>query len=101
VENTFGMLKYTFRGLLTKPNLDVVFLPNVILCCAVLHNILLDHSHNEVERLFQQLRIEGLLVEVLEVNAGGHDVPDPISKNAAAVVVVEKRAQISVHLTKL
>ena len=41
VENAFGILKQTFRDLLTKSDLDVVFLPDVILCCAILHNMLL------------------------------------------------------------
>ena len=60
VENAFGILKQTFRELLTKFELDVVFLPDVILCCAILHNMLLGQSHEEVEHLFEVLRTEGL-----------------------------------------
>jgi len=41
VENTFGILKHTFRELLLKSNLYLAFLPDVILACAILHNILL------------------------------------------------------------
>ena len=60
VENTFGILKQMFRELLGKSELLVTFLPDVIICCAILHNMLLLQSHEEVERLLQVLRTEGL-----------------------------------------
>jgi hypothetical protein len=60
VENAFGILKQTFREHLVKSELDVVFLPDVIMCCAILHNVLLGQSHDEVEQLLQVLRHEGL-----------------------------------------
>ena len=41
VENAFGLMKQTFRELLVKSKLIVTFLPDVIVCCAILHNILL------------------------------------------------------------
>lgn len=41
VENAFGILKQSFRELLGKSTLDVIFLPDVIVCCCILHNILL------------------------------------------------------------
>lgn len=41
VENAFGQLKLTFRELLVKTDLDVVFVPEVVTCCALLHNVLL------------------------------------------------------------
>jgi hypothetical protein len=50
VENAFGILKQTFKELLVKSELDVVFLPDVITCCTILHNILLGQSHNKVEQ---------------------------------------------------
>lgn len=63
VENAFGILKLTFRKLLEKSDLLVTFLPNVILCCVILHNVLLGQSHKEVEELLQVLRMEGLEVK--------------------------------------
>jgi len=60
VENTFGMLKQTFRELLVKSDLDVTFLPDVITACAILYNTLLGQSHEKVERLLQVLRTKGL-----------------------------------------
>jgi hypothetical protein len=56
VKNAFGILKQTFRELLVKSDLDVVFLPDVITCCAILHNILLGQSHEDVENLMGVLR---------------------------------------------
>lgn len=41
VENAFGILKQTFRELLQKSDLSVTFLPDVIISCAILHNVLL------------------------------------------------------------
>jgi hypothetical protein len=55
VENAFGLLKQTFRELLTKSDLHVAFLPDVILTCAILHNILLGQSHEQVQNLLEVL----------------------------------------------
>jgi hypothetical protein len=55
VENAFGILKQTFRELLVKSDLDVVFLSDVITCCAILHNVLLGQSHAEVDHFMEVL----------------------------------------------
>lgn len=41
VENAFGILKQCFCELLNKSNLHLAFLPDDILYCAILHNMLL------------------------------------------------------------
>lgn len=41
VENAFGILKNSFRELLDKSDLHITFILDVILCCAILHNVLL------------------------------------------------------------
>jgi hypothetical protein len=69
VKNAFGILKQTFRELLVKSELDVVFLPDVITCCAILHNILLGQSHNKVEQFMQVLWREGLEGDVTDDEA--------------------------------
>ena len=66
VENAFGILKQTFRELLVKSKLDVVFLPDVITCCAIFYNILLGQSHNQVEQFMQVLWHEGLEGDVTD-----------------------------------
>ena len=40
-KNTFGILKQTFRELLIRSDLNMAFLPDVIMACAILHNVLL------------------------------------------------------------
>ena len=60
VENAFGLLKQTFRELLFRSKLAVTFLPDVIFACAVLNNVLLQQSHDNVKRLLEVLREEGL-----------------------------------------
>jgi hypothetical protein len=98
VENAFGILKQTFRELLMKSDLDVVFLPDVIICCAILHNVLLGQSPEEVEQFLQVLRREGLEGEVtddeLEPPGNNHGEPD----NGPAVAGMELRTRLVVYL---
>ena len=44
VENVFGILKQSFRELLNITNLHVNFVPDIIICCCLLHNVLLSKS---------------------------------------------------------
>jgi hypothetical protein len=44
VENAFGILKQSFRELLHVTDLHVTFVPDVVVCCALLHNVLLGQS---------------------------------------------------------
>jgi hypothetical protein len=60
VENAFGILKQTFCELLLKSELIVTFLPDVIVFCAILHNLLFAQSRKAVEQLLNVLRQEGL-----------------------------------------
>ena len=60
VENTFRILKQSFRELGKKSELHVTFLPDVVVACCYLHNLLLGQETHEVERLLETLSIEGL-----------------------------------------
>jgi hypothetical protein len=40
IENAFGILKQSFRELLDTEDLHVAFIPDVVVCCCLLHNIL-------------------------------------------------------------
>lgn len=64
VENTFGILKQCFRKLDQKSDLHLAFLPDVILCCVILYNILLGQTPTKVEQLLQILGREGLDTDV-------------------------------------
>ena len=59
VENAFALLKQTFRELHQKTELHVAFIPDVITCCAILHNVLHNQSHEDVKRLMHVLQREG------------------------------------------
>jgi hypothetical protein len=64
VENAFGILKLAFRELKNYSDLHVTLVPDVVLCCALLHNILLGQSPGEVERLLECLQREGMVPTV-------------------------------------
>ena len=98
VENAFGILKQTFRELLTKLDLNVAFLPDVILACAILHNVLLGQSHEEVEIFLQVLQTKGLEGEVLD-DETGFEGQDMIRDLPAPVVATEKRTDLGLFLT--
>ena len=98
VENAFGILKQTFCELLVKSDLDVVFLPDVITCCAILHNMLLGQSHGDVERLFQILRTEGLEEDEAEEAAQNVETAEGVRDECTLREGTEKRQQLGVFL---
>jgi predicted RNase H-like HicB family nuclease len=99
VENAFGILKQTFRELLVKLELQVVFLLDVITCCIILQNILLGQSHEEVEQLLQVLLDEGLDGEVVDDDPIPFDYGEALQDNVAAVEGARKRMELGVYLT--
>ena len=46
VENSFGILKQCFYELLHVMELHVTFLPDVVVCCCLFHDLLLDVDDN-------------------------------------------------------
>jgi hypothetical protein len=64
VENAFGILKHSFRELLHIIDLHITFVPDVVVCCALVHNVLLGQSLDEVARLLEILQREGALPKV-------------------------------------
>ncbi len=55
VENNFGILKKTLCKLMIKSNLDVQFLLNVVICCYMLHNMILNGKNANIDELMLQL----------------------------------------------
>jgi hypothetical protein len=98
VENAFGILKQTFRELLVKSDLHVVFLPDVITCCAILHNVLLGQSHSEVEHLMQVLCNEGLHGEVVDDDVEPREVDPAEANNGVAIQGGERRERLGIYL---
>jgi len=61
VENSFGILRMSFRELLLKTNLHVLFLLDVVICCCILYNMIkqvLDEKDLDIETLMVQLNME-------------------------------------------
>ena len=61
VENAFGILKQTFRELYGTSDLHVTLLLDVVVCCSILHNLMLGQSAEEVERLLEMLQRKGMV----------------------------------------
>ncbi len=58
VENAFGILRKMFRELFLKPNLHILFVPNVLICGCIFHNIIIDGNLNlDIQTLMIQLEL--------------------------------------------
>lgn len=62
MDNAFEIIKLSSRKLLNTLDLDVVFLLDVILCCALMHNLLLGQNYEDVAFLLSVLNREGPLL---------------------------------------
>ena len=96
IENAFGILKQSFRELLTITELNVTFLPDVVVCCALLHNVFLGQLPDEVARLLEILQREGALPEVDD-----DPLQDPENNGAMTVEfgrAEEKRQELGIFL---
>jgi len=81
VENAFGIMKMSFRELNRKSELDVSFLSDVVTACAILHNILLNQSGEEVQRLLDILQRK-------RATAANSDMPVVVEEAGELVVAV-------------
>lgn len=82
-----------------KFDLHVTFLPDVILCCAILHNILMGQSHEDVEALMQVLRNEGMDAALLDENGGARDEDNVVADDTPPRVASDKRRDLRVYLS--
>jgi len=58
VENSFWILKQMFRELLLRTSLNILFLLDVVMCCCMLHNLIMNGKDEDIETLMAQLEIE-------------------------------------------
>ncbi len=58
IENSFCILKKTFRKLLLKTNLHDLFLLDVVVCCYILYNMILGGKDFDIDTLLTQLALE-------------------------------------------
>lgn len=80
VEHAFGILKQCFRELGGKSDLHVTFLPDVIVACCLMHNLLLGQFVDDVEQLLEVLQSEGMRWEgrndqVVDRNENAQPIP--------------------------
>lgn len=99
VENAFGIMKLTFRELEGKTDLDVAIVPDVVMCCAILHNVLLNQSEEAIERLLGVIRAGPQHEENLP-QATVAEVPDEDPTEDVDIEAgVSKRNDLGVFLT--
>jgi hypothetical protein len=60
IENSFGILKKTFRKLLLKRNLHVLFLLDVVVYCCILYNMIFGKDF-DIKTLLTQLELENFV----------------------------------------
>lgn len=84
VENAFSLLKLSFRELHGKCDLDISIVPDVVTYCALLHNVFLKESHEDVENLLQVLQREDGQIQARHVIPIPEDVAEqnPTMKKA-------------------
>ncbi len=58
IENSFGVLKKSFKELLLETNLHILFIPNMVVCCCILYNMILGGKDIDPETLMIQLELE-------------------------------------------
>jgi phospholipid N-methyltransferase len=95
-ENAFGILKQAFSELKNFSDFHVTLVPDVVLCCVLLHNILLRQSIEEVDRLFKCLQHEGMVPFVdddpeVDDQTGGQPMADFVRRE-------DKRREINTFL---
>jgi hypothetical protein len=58
IEIAFGLLKESWWVLLNRWNLDVKIVPDIFVCCYILHNLLLKQEEVDVKELMCQMVTE-------------------------------------------
>ena len=83
--------------MLGKLELHVSILLDVILACALLHNVLFGQSHEDAHRLLQVLRIEGLDGQVVQDESNLPKIVEPL-RDVAMATSNDKRRDLGVYL---
>jgi hypothetical protein len=67
VENHFGILKKTFKELMIKSNLNVLFLLDVVIYYCMLHNMILNGKDFNINELVLQLEKQKMCQKIKKV----------------------------------
>ena len=62
VENSFGRLKARFRCLLKRIDVSYTFVPKVVQCCAILHNIIESRKEEFVQNWLEDVQSANVLL---------------------------------------
>jgi hypothetical protein len=83
VENTFGILKQTWRELLVKTDMKVEFIPDLMTCYCILQNMILGTSISDIDYLKTVLDEEALLdwLDLRHLEARWRVLPGPRAGN--------------------
>jgi hypothetical protein len=73
IKNNFGILKKMFREFFIKSNLNVLFLLDVVICCGMLHDMILNGKDQDVDELMLQLEIKNVPKNKKGVEMGNFD----------------------------
>jgi len=60
IKNNFGILKKMFREFFIKSNLNVLFLLDVVICCRMLNDMILNGKDEDVDELMLQLKVKNV-----------------------------------------
>jgi hypothetical protein len=60
IKNNFNILKKIFREYFIKSNLNVLFLLDVVICCRMLHNMILNGKDENVDELMFKLKVKNV-----------------------------------------
>jgi len=96
VENAFGILKGVFRELRQVTETHVNIVPDLVICCCLLHNLLLGQRPEEVARLLAIIDGEGAMPE--RGDDLEHEIPLQVPGNLDFQTGNDKRAALSRYL---
>jgi energy-converting hydrogenase Eha subunit G len=60
IKNSFGILIKMFKESFIKSTLNVLFLLDVVICCCMLHNMILNGKDKDVDELMLQLKVKNV-----------------------------------------
>ena len=96
VERGFGILKSRFKEIGTKSSLKLDFLPTVVHCCCVLHNILLASK----DRTLDQILVECNLPPMDDMNNTRREEEDVFRPPRPMALVSEERALLEGQMAR-
>ena len=96
VERGFGILKSRFKEIRTKSSLKLDFLPTVVHCCCVLHNILLASK----DRTLNQILVDCNLPPMQDNEMRHRDEEEVFHPPRPMDLVTEERALLEGHMAR-